>query len=283
MVNNYKIKALLGICFLTLFVACNNSSSANQVDANKSEEKNTNMKKDKIILVHSAWLGAWQWQGVKKILIDSGYEVITPDLPGHGENKHSDSTIKMEDYVNSILKIIDAQEEPVVLLGHSFNGITVSRVAELRPKKVKKLIYLTAFLVPNGASFFKAVQGVKGSVAVDNFYLSDDQSFAFVKENKIHQAFAQDVKDEDFEKAKVFIVPEPAAPLGYELEVSETNFGSVPKYYIECTLDNAIPIDVQRAMYKNNVKQSFSIEAGHTPNFSQPEKLAEIINQITKL
>ena len=95
--------------------------------------------------------------------------MIAPDLEGHGSDKAPPNEITMDDYVNQLVELIDAEEKPVVLVGHSFNGITISRVAELRPKKVKKLIYLTAFLVPNGTSFFSAVKSVKDSKAVENF------------------------------------------------------------------------------------------------------------------
>jgi len=86
------------------------------------------------VLVHSAWLGAWQWQQVAKTLETAGHTVITPDLTGHGSDKTPASDITMETYVNQLLAILDGQPEKVVLVGHSFNGITVSRVAELRPK-----------------------------------------------------------------------------------------------------------------------------------------------------
>lgn len=65
----------------------------------------------------------------------------------------------MERYVKTITDLLDTQKEPVILVGHSFNGITISRVVELRPEKVAKLVYLTAFLLPEGGSFFKAVSG----------------------------------------------------------------------------------------------------------------------------
>jgi pimeloyl-ACP methyl ester carboxylesterase len=156
----------------------------------------------------------------------------------------------------------------------------VSRVAELRPKKVKALVYLTAFLLPNGGSFFKAVQGVENSTAVDNFYLSEDQTYALVKEDEIQHAFAHDIPQEAFEAAKPNMVPEPAAPLQYELQITEENYGSIPKFYIECTEDRAIPIAVQRAMYQDNVTKSYSIKSSHTPNFSQPEKVASILLDI---
>lgn len=237
-------------------------------------------KKDTYILVHSAWLGAWQWGDVKSELEAKNQIVITPDLPGHGSDKTSPADITMEHYVQTLLDIIDKQKDPVILVGHSFNGITVSRVAELRPKKIKGLVYLTAFLLPNGGSFFKAVQGVENSTAVENFYLSEDQTYALVKEEEIQNAFAHDIPKEIFDAAKPNIVPEPSAPLQYELQISDQNFGSIPKFYIECTEDRAIPIAVQRGMYQGNIKKSYSLNSSHTPNFSQPKKVASILLEI---
>lgn len=126
----------------------------------------------------------------------------------------------------------------------------------------------------------KAVQGVKGSTAVDNFAFSDDKSYAYVNENEIQNAFAHDIPKEAFEQAKPYIVREPAAPLFYELEITKDVFGNIPKYYIECTEDRAIPIEIQRAMYEGSVVKSYSLKSSHTPNFSQPYKLANILLEI---
>jgi len=274
---------------LLLLVNCKSNPKKEEIMEKAPKEEVTHMKtmatpqkSNTFILVHSAWLGAWQWASVTPALENMGATVIAPDLPGHGTDKTAPQDITMESYVNSLVTLLDQQKEPVILVGHSFNGITISRVAELRPDKIAKLVYVTAFLLPKGGSFFKAVEGVKDSKAVENFYLSEDKTYALVKEDEIQNAFAHDIPKEAFDAAAPNIVPEPAAPLAYELEISEMHFGQIPKYYIECTEDRAIPIAVQRAMYKGQVKKSYSIASSHTPNFSQPEKLASILMQIEK-
>lgn len=265
--NNLSL--LFSLLLLMVF-----TSSCEQKKAKPKKEKTT------VILVHSAWLGGWQWKETISHLKDEHLNVIAPDLVGHGSDKTPPNEITMDDYVNQLIELIDVEEKPVVLVGHSFNGITISRVAELRPKKVKKLIYLTAFLVPNGSSFFSAVAGVENSKAVENFYLSEDKTYALVKEEAMHEAFAHDIPLENFLAAKTYIVPEPAAPLSYVLQLSDEKFGQIPKYYIECTEDKAIPIEVQRAMYKGKVKKHFSLMASHTPNFSKPDSLAYLLKKI---
>lgn len=273
-----KTIPLIAIFLLSIIqIGCSNRGKN---ESSASDEVGSSESKETYVLVHSAWLGAWQWGEVAKTLIENGHTVITPDLPGHGSDTTAPANITMEDYVNTLTDILDQQEQKVILVGHSFNGITVSRVTELRPEKVKSLVFLTAFLLPNGGSFFKAVAGVKNSKAVENFYLSDDKTYALVNENELQNAFAHDIPKEAFDGAKPYIVPEPAAPLGYELEITDEHFGSVPKYYIECTEDRAIPIKVQRAMYEGNVDGVFSLNSSHTPNFSQAQNLANILLQI---
>ncbi|MDA7711495.1 alpha/beta hydrolase [Flavobacteriaceae bacterium] len=166
--------------------ACKNTKKQPETTAAAVAEE---IKSETIVLVHSAWLGAWQWGTVAEELAAKGHTVIAPDLPGHGSDKTAPGDITMENYVKTITDILDAQTEPVVLVGHSFNGITISRAAELCPEKVKKLVYLTAFLLPNGGSFFGAVQGVEGSKAVENFYLSEDKTYALVKAEEIQTHF----------------------------------------------------------------------------------------------
>lgn len=240
----------------------------------KKSQKNT------YVLIHAAWLGAWQWEQVSYSLRKEGHTVIAPNLPGHGNDKTPPGKITMTDYVKTITDILDRQDEPVILVGHSFNGITISRVAEARPDKIASLVYLTAFLLPNGSSFLSAVSGVTNSKAVENFYISEDNTYALVREDEVQNAFAHDTPRAVFSQAKAFIVPEPLSPLCYELEITDEIFGRIPKFYIECTEDKAIPIEIQRAMYQDKVKKVYSIQASHTPNFSQPDKLANILLEI---
>ena len=60
--------------------------------------------------MHSAWLGAWQWQQVVKTLETAGHTVITPDLAGHRSDKTPASNITMETYVNQLLAILDGHQ-----------------------------------------------------------------------------------------------------------------------------------------------------------------------------
>ena len=79
-----------------------------------------------VILVHSAWLGGWQWEATMTHLNQDQLNPIAVDLPGHGQDSTPPNEITMDNYVDHLLDIIDHQSEKVVLVGHSFNGITIS-------------------------------------------------------------------------------------------------------------------------------------------------------------
>ncbi len=240
------------------------------------------MSQSTFILVHAAWLGAWAWSDVAKKLVELGHTVIVPDLPGHGGDTTAARDIHLQDYVTRILQEVEQSDKPVILVGHSFSGIVISQVAEVAtPGKIQGLVYLAAFLLPDGGSFAEAVAGVTGSLAVDHFYLSEDESTAHVAADKMHEAFAQDVPLQTFNTARRYFVAEPAAPLFEKLCLSQARFGAVPKYYIETTEDNALPLAAQRAMAaQGKVRRTYSLAGGHCPNFTQPEKLVGYLESI---
>ena len=62
--------------------------------------------------------------------------------------------------------------------------------------------------------------------------------------------------------------------------MTDAVFGEIPKYYIECTADRAIPISAQRSMYEGKVKKVFTLNSSHTPNFSLLDKLAAILLEV---
>jgi pimeloyl-ACP methyl ester carboxylesterase len=238
---------------------------------------------DPFVLVHSAWLGGWAWEPVSSVLSAEGRTVFAPDLPGHGEDPTPPSQVTMAGYVERVTGILDSLEEPAVLVGHSLGGIVISQAAEERPEKVAALVYLCAFLLPDGASFLSAIEGVEGSTVLDNLVMAEDGHSVTIREEVMHEAFAHDVPLEAFEAVRHLIVPQPTGPLAAPLSVSEARWGSVPRYYIECTEDRAIPPGVQRAMYTGiPVETVFQLATSHAPNFAAPTELAGYLMEVAR-
>jgi len=151
------------------------------------------------------------------------------------KDKTPPSEVTLDSYVKTVTDVLDSQPEPVILVGHSIGGIIISQAAENRPDKVRSLVYICAFLLPSGGSFMKATAGVKGSMVLDNLVMGDDQTSVMIKEEVMREAFAHDVPAEAFSSVRPRIVPEPTAPLGGTISVTEERWGRIPRYYVECT------------------------------------------------
>ena len=104
------------------------------------------------LLVHGAWHGGWCWRRVVPLLQQAGHTVLTPSLTGLGERAHlSRPDIDLDTHINDIVMLIDMEElEDIVLVGHSYAGMVVTGVADRVTTKIRRLVYLDAFLPENG-------------------------------------------------------------------------------------------------------------------------------------
>lgn len=91
------------------------------------------------VLIHGGWHGAWCWDRVAPLLEQGGHEVVSFDLPGHGEDRTPSVEVTLEGYTDRVVEALDALSEPVVLVGHSLGGTAISQAAERRPEKIEKL------------------------------------------------------------------------------------------------------------------------------------------------
>jgi pimeloyl-ACP methyl ester carboxylesterase len=224
------------------------------------------------VLVHGAWHGGWCWYKVVALLEKEGYRVEAPDMPSHGRDKTPISEITFESYVQRVCGIIDAQSEPVILVGHSWGGHIITQVAEYRPEKIKLLVYLTAFLVASGEPM---LQVGKESILMSNVIVSEDQSYTTVRADAVKEVFYHDCSDEDVALAKLLLVPQ-ARVSPVLSNITEQNFGRIPRVYIECLQDKAITPSRQKEMYTRLPCQKvISMNTSHSPFFSEPIELAK--------
>jgi pimeloyl-ACP methyl ester carboxylesterase len=107
-----------------------------------------------IVLVHGAHGGGWQFKQVGAILEAKGWTVYRPTLSGLGERHHTATAdIGLATHIDDIVNLVLFEDlHDVVLLGHSYAGIVVSGVADRIPERIKRLVYLDAFLPVDGES-----------------------------------------------------------------------------------------------------------------------------------
>jgi pimeloyl-ACP methyl ester carboxylesterase len=117
--------------------------------------------KPTIVIVHGAWGGAWAFRKVDALLREKGFNVYRPQLTGQGERVHLSRpdiglSTHIEDVVNTILY---EDLHDVILVGHSYGGMVITGVADRVPDRIKRLVYLDAFVPNDGESVMSLVGG----------------------------------------------------------------------------------------------------------------------------
>jgi pimeloyl-ACP methyl ester carboxylesterase len=231
------------------------------------------------ILIHGAWHGKWCWKKLKPLLRDKGHIVLNPDLPGLGDDLTPINKITMQLYVDHISAIFNQANQKVILVGHSMAGIVISELAEQLPEKIESLVYLCAFMPQNGQSLMDIVRDRPNPHLSLSF--SKDFISSTINEECIENGLFNLCSREAINYAKALLKPQAHIVFETKVKLTETNYGSIPKVYIECTKDNAISIELQRKMYsQHTLKKVFSIDTDHSPFFSTPEELAAILDNI---
>jgi pimeloyl-ACP methyl ester carboxylesterase len=227
------------------------------------------------VLIHGGCHGAWCWYKVVPLLEKHGHTVIAPDLPGHGRDKTPVSAVTLQAYVEKVCHILNAQREPVVLVGHSMGGGTITQTAEYRPDKIKTLVYLTALLPANGESMGDVLQRNTASILPSYIVPAAEPGAMMIREEVLAEAFYGDCSAEDVALAKLMLVPQATAPLRTPLQTSATNFGRIPRVFIECLRDHAHSLSFQRSVYAAFPgQQVIAMDTSHSPFFSAPAELA---------
>lgn len=209
-----------------------------------------------------------------------GHKVCAPDLPGLGKDLTPPANVTLADNVQKITRLMDKFEDQVILVGHSLGGITISQVAEARRRKLKALVYVCGLLPPSGKSGRDMTSLEPDALFRRSREVSPDgATYTFAKAT-LPAIFYEDVPPEDRYRAIERLRPQPLAISATPVTLTEERFGSVPRWYIECVHDRAIRIGLQRQMVKMTPCKVLKLECGHTPFYSKPEELAELLDTV---
>jgi pimeloyl-ACP methyl ester carboxylesterase len=227
------------------------------------------------VLVHGAWSGSWAWERVAPLLEEAGHRVDAVDLPGRGSNPAAPAEMTLDAYARYVAEWVEAAGEPVVLVGHSMGGMSITGAAELVPDRIATLGYVTAFLPGDGQTLPELAKGNPDELVQSNIVVDEAAGLCSVREEVQREAFFGECTDEDAAWAISRRVSESLAAISAPVHVTEERAGSVPRVYVECTLDRAITIGQQRRMWAARpCEQVFTMESDHAPMLSAPQELA---------
>lgn len=230
---------------------------------------------DTFVLVHGAFQSAQAWESVADGLTSQGHTVVAVDLPGRGATGEDAQAVTLPDYITTVGDAVAAAGEPVILVGHSFGGITISGVAEQMPDSIKRLVYVAAYVPQSGESMQAlAEMDTDNGFTAKSFVLAEDYSYATILETDQFRLFASDASDAQQAALSSTMLAEPLGPIATPIEVSDGAFGTVEKAFITTLQDATISPQMQQMMIaRAGISSVSEIDSGHLPYLTQPDAL----------
>ena len=233
-----------------------------------------------LVLIHGGWHGAWCWYKLKPLLAAAGARVIAQDLPSMGADLTPAESVTLESWAKFVARLVEL-EPGCVLVGHSRAGAVISRAAEIAPQAIRRLVYLSGYLLPAGQCVAEEARRDGESLIAPNMVPVKRGLTCTLREEVLRDALYGECSDEDFAYARARLSPEPLKPLAAPMLITEDRFGRLPRTYIETTRDRAVTLCAQRRMQSELPCASvFTLDADHSPFFSQPDALARILISI---
>jgi pimeloyl-ACP methyl ester carboxylesterase len=241
---------LMGIIMIAMQVLC-----GAETQAQGGPVKN-------IVLVHGAFADGSGWKPVYDILTRKGYHVSIVQNP----------LTSLQADVDAATSVIDAQDGPVILVGHSWGGQVITQAGV--NSKVAGLVYVAAFVPDKGKTAGKWV-GAAAPAPEAGFTKPDQFGFVYFEPSKFHGGFAGDLSkaQSDFMNASQV----PIIGKCFEEPVTEAAWENKPVYGIVATEDKALNPGTERTMYQRANAKITEIKGSHVVFISQPEAVAKVI------
>ena len=217
-----------------------------------------------VVLVHGGFVDGSGWQGVYDLLKEDGFNVAIVQNP----------TLSLEGDAAATRRIIDAQDGPVVLVGHSYGGAVITEAGT--NENVAALVYIAAFAPDKGESVNTLIADPPPGAPVPPI-LPPQDGFLFLDREKFHASFAGDVAP-----SLAAFMADAQVPWGVDAlggSITEPAWRMKPSWYLVATEDRMIPPPAQRTMSERAGSTVTEVPGSHAIYVSQPGAVADLIKR----
>ena len=191
------------------------------------------------VLVHGTWHGGWVWQDVANKLRAMGHRVYTPTCTGCGERLHlTGPDVGLDTHITDIAQVLEFEDlHDVILVGHSFSGITITGVADRCRERIERIVFFDALVpregrmsgVPRDADTGDFPDWWKAREAhfIDGYQMDLWQDYPM-------EMLVPDTYPEVAAKLKRLITPHPAKQWTDELVLEHGGWEGLNPAYIHC-------------------------------------------------
>lgn len=224
-----------------------------------------------IILIPGFWLDCDSWKNVTAPLTDAGHSVHPLTLPGLESRQADRSAIGLRDHVDAVVAVVDSLEHPVVLVGHSGGGAIAHAVADARPDRIARVVYVDSGPLGHGDSINDELPAEGVDVPLPDWSVFEEADLA-------------DLDDELRAMFRSIAIPEPVRVTRDPQQLGDERRYNVPVTVICCEfstdqlrtwLDGGVPFFAELAEVTDVTL--VDLPTGHWPQFTRPRELAAAI------
>ncbi|MGW6485421.1 alpha/beta hydrolase [Streptomyces sp. NPDC055059] len=226
------------------------------------------------VLIHGAGYGANCWD---ELIPHLDAQALAVDLPGRGTRADVElATVTLTDCADAVRADIEAKDlRDVVLVGHSFAGVTVPRVLDLMPERIRRVVLVSAVAPPDGSRVLDqidpAVRELVEQSITGGVYHQSREGAAAMLCNDMDEATATSALDR--------LADDSAALLSEPVDLSGYRRG-IPLTYLHLTRDQCYVEDLQQRSIALLGAEVIDLDTGHLAMVSAPAPLAAALNAI---
>lgn len=241
-----------------------------------------------IVLVHGAFVRASSWNKVAALLRKKGFKVTEVQNP----------LTSLGNDVAATRKVLDAQDGPTILVGHSWGGVVIGEAGD--NPKVKALVYVGAFALDRGESVGALINGIPpteglkalvdpsaphvspGVVASEDAQVQLKALLGSAKAIAVDRAAFPHVFAADVPASEAKAMAKTQVPLGVKAVMdiaSVAAWHTKPTYYVIHANDLMIPPQAEAAFAQKMKATTITIASSHASPVSHPRELAAFIEK----
>jgi pimeloyl-ACP methyl ester carboxylesterase len=220
-----------------------------------------------VVLVHGGFVDGSGWEGVYHLLKEAGLNVQIVQ----------NSTVSLDCDVAATQTVLDQQDGPTLLVGHSYGGVVITEAGT--HNNVAGLVYITAFAPDQGESVQTLIADPPPGAPVPPI-LPPQDGFVLLDRNHFAASFAADLP-----AAQAAFMADAQVPWGLDAlagAVTTPAWRSKPSWYLVSTDDQMIPPPAQRAMAERAGASVAEAAGSHAVYVSQPAAVADLIKEAAR-
>lgn len=202
-----------------------------------------------IVFVHGAWADGSSWSKVIPLLESKGFHVVSVQNP----------LTSFADDVAATKRIIDSQDGPVLLVGHSYGGAVITEAGN--NSKVAGLVYVAAFAPDQGESPASMGKPYGPTPGVGEGVFED---------------FAPDLSIEERKALLATQGPTQGAALGSQ--ISAAAWHDKPTWFVIASNDRMISPQQEKDSAVKMKAKTLTLPTSHVPMLSRPKEVADFIS-----